>query len=292
MIIKSKFELVYNISGGVYNVVPLTRGTLRAYEAAPEDYSHVQSLVRAYSRMKRHPAGKIIEKYIDSCVIVNMPSYPLPGFVTRKGLAVVNLNPLASAIITDFTPFDIFSLFLYTISLRAFTVKKPFKKDNMISVYLMIFSIFMRLFGKKAGLIGSYAHLIPKLRFLIMLYVGVSMFGLSQDDKTKQRLASTLYIDYKELKLDYDFTSVKDFLKAINENNIISLSEHTFSTFMINRAGISSLPVFEDASRFYATMIASTIYGSTLFSGFYHKANSSLYPKIVDIGLKTLGRIS
>jgi len=175
--------------------------------------------------------------------------------------------------------------------LKKFIMKKPFSNDSINSIYLMIFSIFMKIYGKKSGLISSYSNLIPRLRFLINLYVSVSMFGIKDNTNTRNKIANQLYIDHTKMKLDYDFSSTKDFLKSINENNIISLSEYTFSSVMIERGGIPSLPIFEDVSRFFATLIASTVFGGDLFSGFYSKCNSSLYPKIVDIGLKTLKRL-
>ena len=222
-------------------------------------------------------------------MVVNLPTYPLPGFVTSKGLGVVNLSVLPVKSLTDYSPSDIFALFLYVLSLRVFTIKKPFKAGTESNVAGMFFSIFMKLFGKRAGLIGSFKHLIPKLQFLIYLYVEVSMMGLPQTESLKNRIGSIMYIDPKELKLDYDFSSTTEFLRAINENNVIPISENKFSSMIISTGGIASLPMFEDLSRFYATILACGVPNSQ-FSYFWAKINTNLFGKLTEYSLRTLAR--
>jgi hypothetical protein len=150
----------------------------------------------------------------------------------------------------------------------------------------MMFSIFMKMFGKSSGLIGSYSTLIPNLRFLISLYINVAFFGEIQEEKLISRLATSLYMDPKGLDLNFDFTSVKEFLLAINKNKIIPISENTFSSKVVNQMGLASLPMFEDLSRFYATILGATVPGNSVFSGYLAKVNSGLFGKLVYMGLK------
>lgn len=289
MLIKNKFELIYKTGGDVLNVVPLSRGTLKAYEIDKNDFRHLQILAETFGRLKGHPANKVVSDNSKNLIVVDMPSYPLPAFITKTGLPVVNLSVLPAKLLTDYSASDIFSLFLYALSLQTFVIKKPFKSGTEASVSGMIFSVFMKLFGKKSGLIGSYKHLIPKLQFLIYLYVSVSMMGISDNENTRKKIASTVFIDKEEMKLDYDFSSTKDFLKAINDNEIIPISQIKFSTAIISTGGISSLPMFEDLSRFFATILASTIPNSQ-FSYFWAKVNQNLFNKLVEIGLRNLNR--
>lgn len=289
MVVKDKFELIYRAGGDIYNIVPLASSTLKAYEIAKEDFKHLLVLVKSFSRIKRHPASKLIEDKADTLTVVDLPTYPLPGFITKKGLGVVNLSVLPVKSLTDYSPSDIFSLFLYVLSLRSFINKKPFKAGTESNVSGMIFSIFMKLFGKRAGLIGSFKHLIPKLQFLIYLYVEVSMMGTAQNDKLYKRIGSIMYIDPGELKLDYDFRSTIEFLKSINDNNIIPISENKFSSMIISTGGIASLPMFEDISRFYSTVLASGIPNSQ-FSYFWAKVNTNLFGKLTEYGLRSLAR--
>lgn len=289
MIVKDKFELVYKTGGNIYNIVPLSTSTLSAYAVNKNDFKHLQMLAKSYSRVKQHPANKMIDERAESLMVVNLPTYPLPGFVTSKGLGVVNLSVLPAKLITDYSPSDIFALFLYVLSLKAFIAVRPFKSGTEANVSGMIFSIFMKIFGKKAGLIGSFKHLIPKLQFLIYLYVAVSMMGEKQNDSLIQKVGAIMYTDPKELNLNFNFASTIDFLKAININNIIQLSENKFSSTIISTGGLASLPMFEDLSRFYATILASGVSNSQ-FSYFWAKVNTNLFGKLTEQGLISLAR--
>jgi len=289
MLIKNKFELIYKTDGNVLNVVPLSRGTLKAYEIDKNDFRHLQILAETFGRIKGHPASKIVSDNSKNLIVVDMPLYPLPAFITKKGLAVVNLSVLPAKLITDYSASDIFSLFLYTLSLQSFINRKPFKAGTEANVSGMIFSVFMKLFGKKSGLIGSYKYLIPKLQFLIYLYVSVSMMGMQDTESTRKKIASIVFIDIGDMKLNYNFSSMKDFLKSINDNEIIPISQIKFSTAIVSTGGIASLPMFEDLSRFFATILASTVPNSQ-FSYFWAKVNQNLFNKLVDIGIRNLSR--
>jgi len=289
MIVKDKFELVYKVGGNIYNIVPLAKSTLKAYAVDKEDFKHLLILVKSFSRIKRHPASKLIEHKADTLTVVNLPTYPLPGFVTSKGVGVVNLSVLPVKSLTDYSPSDIFALFLYVLSLRSYVTKKPFKTGTESNVAGMLFSIFMKLFGKRAGLIGSFKHLIPKLQFLIYLYIEVAMMGVAQTESLKKRIGSIMYLDPDELNLDYNFGSTTEFLKSINDNSIIPISENKFSSMIISTGGIASLPMFEDLSRFYATILASGVPNSQ-FSYFWAKINTNLFGKLTEDGLRSLAR--
>ncbi len=293
MIIKQRFELIYKTSGNVYNVVPLSTNTLRAYLIHKDDSDYLISLVKAYSRIKNHVSKNIVEKHLNNVNIINFPDYPLPAFVNNRGDAFVNIGSQNSKIvISDFQSVDMYSLFLYCISLKYFINEKPFDSGVINNVVGMIFSIFMKIFGKKSGLIGSYKNLIPKLNFLIWMYVHQGMMGYAVDDTVKNKISSALFMNYKDLNLNYDFSSTVDFLRSIKENNIISISENIFSTAIINTGGINSLPMFEDISRFYSTLLSSDISGNGYFSHFWSKVNIPLYTKLMVYSLKTLNRVS
>ena len=292
MIVKNEFELIYKSTGKVYNIVPLSKSTLSAYEISNDDFNHLVSLVKTFNRIKPNIASSVVESQINDIMVVNLHDYPLPGFISREGIGVVNISVLPSVYVTDFSTTEVFALFLYTVALKGFINKRNFKVGMEIPVIEMLFSTFMKFFGKESGLIGSFRGLIPKLRFLINLYVYVSMAGYPLTETLKKKIGAKLYINPSELKLDgYDFSSIKDFLQCINDNEIISISENKFSSKMISRVGMSSLPLFEDFSRFYATIIASNVPGNSQFSFVWRKINVNLYQKIIDIGMKELGRM-
>ena len=113
--------------------------------------------------------------------------------------------------------------------------------------------------------------------------------GVKQNEELYNKLAGMMHTNYDDLDLKYDFRSTKEFLKAINGNNIVPISENVFSTKVINMYGTASLPLFEDISRFYSGIIASTVPGNGVFSGFLSKVNTTLYDKLVYITLKNMG---
>ncbi|MCK5018461.1 MAG: hypothetical protein KAS32_15485 [Candidatus Peribacteraceae bacterium] len=290
MNIKKEFELVYKTGGNVYNIVPLAPSTLKAYQVSKEDANYLYGLINVYSRTRKHKLSSLVEFNFNKCMIVHLPTYPLPGFITDKGVPVVNLSILPVKMISDYAPADVFALFLYTLCLAIFLKNKPFKKGAEMNVSNMFFSVFMRLFGKKAGLIGAFSNLIPKLQFLINYYTSVSMMNAPQDESTQRKIAAALFVNYKELDLSDDFSSSIGFLKSINKNDIIPMSENKFSTSIINSGGIISLPMFEDMSRFFATIAATSVSGNSAFGFFWQRVNTTLYNKLLEYSLNQAKR--
>jgi hypothetical protein len=286
MVIKEKFELIYKSDGEVYNVLPISKSTLSAYLVSNQDRNYLMGLVSTFGRIKSHAGKGLVDKYSKAISVTDFPLYPLPGFVTTSGIPGVNLSVLPQKSITDYNHVDIYTLVLYSAVLKNIMGKTEMSADHAISISNMIFSIFMKLFGKGSGLIGSYSNLIPSLRFLISYYVYVSMFGEEQNDALKKRLGTSLYMDPGTLNLDFDFKSIKNLLLAINKNKIIPLSENTFSNKIISTMGMASLPMFEDVSRFYATIVASTVPGNSIFTGYLSKVNTALFQKLNYIALK------
>ncbi len=281
MIVKEKFELIYGKNGNVYNVLPVRKPTLAPYQISKEEFFHLKILSDAFS--KTHMSGKIVQSNIDKAMAVRIPEYPLPGFVTKDGIAVINLSVLPSEHISDYASADVYSMFLYAISLKAYATTKPFEKEIENHVAEFIMSKFMSLFGKKYGLTGSHRDLIPHMQVIIALYVHSSMMGYPLDDTEIDKLSSKFLTDANDLKLVKELNTTIGFLRALKYNNIIPLSENKFSTTIINLAGVSSLPLFEDISRFFATLLASSVSGNSLFSRYWGKGNRKMYEKLVEI---------
>jgi hypothetical protein len=288
MKIKEKFELIYGSSGEVYNVLPLSMSTISAYKMGDSDVEHLNGLVRVYSRVKNHPATNFVNNHLEKVIPIDMEMYPLPGFVTKSGIPVINVNAISSPVITDYSASDIFAMYVYTLALHQYINISPLPDmlEEHVSAY--IYSIFMKLFGKKSGLIGAYRSLQPKLRFLIGLYVHIGMFGHTMNDKATGKLAASLYFDPRGLNLNFNFESTVDFIRSLKANNIIQISENKFSTTIINMGGVTSLPMFEDIPRLFATVLASTISGNSLFSGIWSKVNNKLFNKLVYFSLRGL----
>lgn len=289
---KDKFELIYGRSGELYNIVPLRKSTLSAFQVSKADEEHIKRLCLVYGASRGHTSTKIIEKYINTVKIINLPDYPLTGFVNVEGIPYFNISTIPVSLVSDFTPADVYAGYIYTIALYLFSSKTPFNQNVEEHVSAFYFAVFMKVFGKKSGLLGSYMNLIPKLRFIIAMYVHCGVFGLPDTDDARKKLALSVNLyNIDDIKLDYNFKSSKDFLKCINENRIIPISENVFSSKIINMGGVNSLPMFEDVNRFFSVLLASTISGNIIFSPYWSKVRPDLYKKLVYIATKNLAVI-
>ena len=288
MKVKESFELIKDKSGRqVYNISPVNRNTLTAFEVDDDDKHHLEVLARGYA--KAHGGGNLVFDNIKDCVVVRLPEYPLPGFVTKDGYAAINLSVLPSQYVSDYGAPDIYSMFLYAIVLNKFISKKPFDKDIDIHISNFYISAFMKFFSKKHGLQGSYQYLIPNMQFLIGIYVCVSIMGQELTPTLINKIATRYFAtSAKDLDLDFDFSTTIGFLKALRKNNIIQISENTFSQTIINSSGLTSIPAYEDGYRLFATLVASSISGGSIFSSFFKKINKGLYDKMVFMALQNM----
>lgn len=286
MRIKESFELIKDKSGHqVYNISPVASNTVKAFEVDADDNHHIKVLTKGYARA--HGGGSYVIENMDKCLIVRMPEYPLPGFVTRDFVPVVNLSILPSQYVSDYSSPDIYSMFLYAITLQSYLKRKPFEKDIDIHISNFYISAFMKFYSKKHGLQGSYKYLIPNLQVLIGLYVHSGIMGGDINQGVINKLANRYYAQSaSELNLNFDLSSMIGFLTALRKNNIIPISENLFSQTIINSSGLSSLPAYEDGSRLFATLVASSVSGSSVFSSFFRKINKGLYEKMVFIALQ------
>ena len=148
----------------------------------------------------------------------------------------------------------------------------------------------MKFYGKKSGLVGSHSDLMPKLRYLITLYVHCGMLGNPDNARIRRRIASSMYSTFDDMLLDFDFTTIDGMLTAINKNRIISISLNTFSNQVVRYGGIQSLPMFEDITRFYTTLLAGTVSGSKIFSSYWSKILPKLHDRLIMRGFSHFTR--
>ena len=290
MLVKDKFNLIYqhNLSE-VKNIVPVSDSMLRKLSLKQHDINHIKELIRGYSRTRGHPLSPLIEREFSSCAIIDTPDYPLPAFITPKGQCVVNMNIFSGILVSDYSPFDVFALFLYAITFKQFATRKNVKKDIIPHIEAFIFAVFMSMYGKRAGLTGSYKNLIVKLRFFIHCYVRIGLFGNPQTEPLIRQVASELYFDESLVEYKkYNFSNPVDFLAALRENNIIPTSENDFSQKIIARGKVVSLPMFEDISRMLATLTAASVTGNNLFSGIWKKIIPPVYLKLLTFSIGLL----
>lgn len=285
MIVKPNLELLG--TGANFNIFTLTEKALEPYRYQQKDIDYMKILIGAYERSKNNEFSTLMSKYIDQCIVIDYPEYSLPGSCTENFIPIVNLAPLKATIITDLQPANVYAAFIYTILFTNYAKNKAFKDDMVDTIVLFYFNIFMNMYGKSSGLIGSFSDLVPKLRFLIYLYVNQCLFGNELNDKIINKISAFLAIDKTTIQYtNYDFSSPVGFLRCVKANNIIAISENSFSTAIIKFGGLLSVPMFEDVSRLFSTLLAIDIKGNTIFSNYWSKKSPAIYEKMRFYGMR------
>jgi hypothetical protein len=271
-----------------FNIYTLSKTSIEPYLVDKNDLTYFYALINTYEREKQSQFEKIIRKDLERCVVVKMPEYMLPGASTALGTPIVNLSVLNATYLSDYRPQDIYACFLYSIVFANYIKNKPFNDKLAEQIALFIFNVFMARYGKSQGLIGSYSTLIPKLRLLITLYVYDCMFAKKIDNLLINKFCNTYNVKRESIKLDYDFSIPAEFIKSIRENKIMAMSENTFVTDVIKVSGMASIPMYEDVSRLFSTILSSTIPGNSLFINYWAKKAKSVYEKMVFFGISNL----
>ena len=291
MIVKEKFELISSRSSGqLDNIMDISPNDLSKFEISKDDLFQFQNLALTFIRSKN--IGSYVKDRMQFVKVVNMPDYPLSVFLTSNFSPVINISIMKSEYISDFIMSDIYALYLYAIALSQFSKAKIFEESISEPVINMYIIIFMKMFGKKHGLVGSRSHLIDSLKFFVALYVYVGLMGYPFDSKTIHKVDAKFFTNVGEnLKIDESIKTITGLFKHLRINNIMPISENSFSTAIINRSGIETLPIFEDISRFFAYTLASFTPGSSVFLNFLKKTNQKYAEKLHDIAMKNLQRI-
>jgi len=146
----------------------------------------------------------------------------------------------------------------------------------------------MSMYAKSSGLVGTYQNLAPKLRYIISLYTWQGLFGYKLDDSANRKLMASTHVDTTGMKLNYDFSSPAQFLRCIRDNGIIAISDNKFATDVIKYGKITSIPLFEDLSRMFTTLLCMSIKGNNLFSSYWSKKSKNIYDKMYYYGIRGL----
>lgn len=288
MKIKEKFELIESGGTGAYNVLPISDGTLSAFALSQEESMYVRTLVKMYAQTRKVPAPHFVLKHINDCIIARIPEYPLETSCTAKFTPVVNITEKS---ISDLTPQNAYALVLNALALTKMLKTRPFRDSIEMDISIFLYATLMKLYGKKSGLMGSYTHLMPRLKFICFLYTHCGLLGLPDNIQVRNTIAAKLFTTIDDLKLDgIDFSTTHGFLEAIRINEIIPTSIYKFSTSIINISGASSLPIFEDLSRLHANLISAVVPSSNVFSNFWLRIPGETPTKIIKNALFIIER--
>lgn len=291
MIVKPQFDLLK----GVDNVLKLSKSQISKFEVdnGPRRVFVMIELMK--KRINHYTKDRVFNKLTNLnerkfLHVVNMPNYPLPiSYNVPTKSMVINVNPFGVEDIETTKPgtFNLYALMVYGITfseLISGKMKLTDKYSEVISNFML--SILIRLYGKQYGLLGSFATEIPKMKFLINLYVLTGFFGKTGTYAYRKAGTASAY-NYKEIEdqlKKYDFTNISDFIKSLSDFGVMpNINKHVFAAKILRFFGLNVIPAFEDCSRFISTIATSDIKGSSVISTHLLKYNQKEFSKILEI---------
>ena len=293
MVIKKKFELLKDIP----NILSLAPTNLKSLsiENGPRKIFVVLKLmenkIEHFTKNKVFSELTMLEKR-KQYNLVNIPDYSLHvSYNKPTHQMIINLSPFD---VTDIypnnpDPKNIYASMVYAICFNKLVTEQTNISQRYFSVMTNFFvSMFVQVFGREYGLLGSYSSEIPKLKFLVASYILVSFFGEEQL-KAYKKAAVVSGVDLKSIKEDlnngnYNFYSILDFIKSLSDLNVMrGIDKYSFTNKIYRMLGPSFLPALEDLSRFISIITTSSISGSNVVNTMLHRYNKDDYLNLLEI---------
>lgn len=221
--------------------------------------------------------------------VVNIPDYNLYVSYNRPTRQIVlNISPYnVDDIDMRIDPKDLYTQVVYGILFTNLITEKVKLKDSYfapISGFLL--SLFMGLFGKTYGLLGTYSINISKLNFLVNCYVLSAFFGIT-GTRSYQLAGTSSGFDYKQIEESlkgYDFTNIESFIKSLSNFSVMpGIDKYSFTSTLFKVGGINFLPAFEDLSRFISIMTCISMKGSSLVPAYLSKYGGDSFGRVIEI---------
>lgn len=291
MIIKNKFELIKGQENTInYSIVKLNRTKVtRGSRLVFVNLEQIKTRINHYTKDRVFNFISDIKLREKKLIVINDSSYTLKVTYNKTNHQIININPFNIDTILPDNPGsqNLYALLVYSITF-AELVSGKFKVDSKyvgpISNYLM--SILLRLFGKQYGLLGSYSAQIPKLKFLLNLYILESFFDISgpKSYNMATKLSGFSYQTHLDKLKKYKFDNINDLILSLSEFEIMpNLNKYIFTSKMLRMFGIEFLPALEDLSRFISILTTSNIKGSNIVPTYLSKYNERDFNKILEI---------
>ena len=291
MIIKKQFVLLKNVP----NVLSLSSSDIKKSSIihGPQNVFNMLDIIRG--SIQHYTKDKVYDFISDlkkkkSLNIVYLREYNLTTSYNKPTDSVIlNLSPFGAKDISPTNPGskNLYASLVYGICFRQLVtgkVKMNEKFSKPIIDYLS--SLFLRLFGKEYGLLGTYMPEISKLRFLTGCYVLSSFFGNSRSSlyKTSSSMSSFDYKGYVD-KLDkYDFSDIGYFIQSLSDLKVMpGINKHVFTAKILKSYTFEFLPALEDLSRFISILTTSEITGSTIVPTYLSRVNQKAFERIISL---------
>ncbi len=288
MKIKEKFELL----PGSPNITDIPKHTIKSMVKDTNDASQIPTLLDLKKNSIKHFAKDTIYKYFrtdtnEKVNVVIMDNYPLSVTYNKPtDSIIINLKPTDANELTNMPIYDLYAALTYGYFFRLFVSDiEKINEDIAPPIINYLISVFIRVFGKTYGLTETYSGAIPKLKFLLSCYIYASFFGYPNNSELYRRAIGVTpynYIDDIEKLSQYDFSSIKDFLKVLSDSRVMpGIKVFGFTEKLYRFFGVNMLPGFEDLSRFLCGIIGSSVKNQKMVPSFIYKYNEREYNKIL-----------
>ena len=144
--------------------------------------------------------------------------------------------------------------------------------------------LFVQVFGRAYGLVGTYSAKLPGLKFLITAYVLIAFFGRKQDKATfneARGFSGYQYNDKLDTLMKHDLSDIHGLTKLLSEMDVMpGMNIIKFTTAIYDRFGTQMMPGFEDLSRFLSLIMTSSIGVQTIARSVISKFQRDMYVRM------------
>jgi len=289
MIIKKTFKLISNTP----NVINIGENIIRSFYNDINNPKQVFAFLNLKKKDIVHFTNNKIfdlnsnDKKRETIQVINF-DYPLPATynIPTKGL-IINLKFFEIKEVSSMNPIDLYASIVYAyIFEKIITKKYKISESHIKSIVNFFLSFYMKAFGRKYGLVGTYSSEIPKLKFLIACYILAAYFGYKINDNLfiqASKIAPYNYFDKINNLKKYNFQEINQFIKAVSDLKIMpGFSITNFTSTLYRFYGVTILAAIEDCARFFSAILTSSIPGSKVVPRHIVQINKIEYFNIVD----------
>jgi hypothetical protein len=290
--VKEKFDLLKTVP----NVLSLSSSDIKSSSIEVGHRKVFVNLEQVKNRINHYTKDRIlnllrkVNQREKEFHVLYLPDYSLPISYNKPTKEfIINVGALGIDDIQPDNPgvYNLYALMVYGIVFSDMVSGKVNLSDRYASVISsFILSLFMRIFGKAYGLTGSFSRQIPKMEFLINVYILNSFFGITGVNAYK-KATTTSSFDYKEIEdqlNNYNFSDINDFIKSLSDFDIMpNINRYVFAQKMQRFFNINILAALEDCSRFFAVLTTSNIKGSNIVSTYLSKYNEKVFGQLMEV---------
>lgn len=290
MIVKEKFVL---IKDGL-NLLNLKKSDILKYQVknGKEIARNTIMMMEHGIRHMSKPSVFSLFKKKDSFDVLYLPNYPFYySYNKPTNQLIINLFPFGVEAITPTrpNPMNIYGCLAASLCLANLVNGKVNIKTHYMEPIISFFSsMLIQMLGRHYGITEKYSNEIPKLKFLIAMYIYVAFAGVDKESakKLSRTISAFNYDEYEEQLNDFTFEDVGSFIQSLSKLGAMpGITNFYFLdvTYKYLGSNINAIPMFEDFSRCISVILASNIEGSTIQPTFLKKYNNEEFFRIITI---------